>query len=84
MRNLKDFKQLKEYFVPFPIIELTREDHIKAAELKNHLMSNGKQAGTVDVVIASAAISYGCYLFTTDQDFTYIAMHSKLTLLNKK
>jgi|SRR5208337_1876413 len=54
------------------------------AELRNHLMRNGKQVGTIDALIASAAISYECSLFTADQDFTYIAMHSKLKLLNKK
>ncbi len=84
VRNPKDLNQLKEYFVAFPILELMREDYIKAAELKNHLMRNGKQVGTIDVLIASAAISYGCSLFTADQDFTYIAMHSKLKLLSKK
>ncbi len=84
VRNLKHFNQLKEYFAAFPIIELTRADYIKAAELKNHLMKNGKQAGTIDALIASAAISYECSLFTADQDFSYIAMHSKLKLLNKR
>jgi predicted nucleic acid-binding protein len=83
VRNPKDFNQLKEYFAAFPIIELMREDYIKAAELKNHLIRNGKQVGAIDALIASAAISCGCSLFTTDQDFTYIAMHSKLKLLNK-
>jgi predicted nucleic acid-binding protein len=84
IRNQKDFNRLKEYFAVFPIIELEREDYVRAAELKNHLMKYGKQAATIDVLIASAAITHGCTLFTADQDFTYIAMHSKLKLLNKK
>lgn len=84
VKNPKDFNRLKDYFAAFPIIGLTREDYVKAAELKNHLMRNGKQVSTIDALIAFAAISYGCSLFTADQDFTYIAMHSKLKLLNEK
>ncbi len=80
----RDFTRLKEYFAVFPLIELTREDYIKAAELKNHLMKKGKQASTIDALIASAAISYDCSLFTADQDFSYIAAHSKLKLLKSR
>jgi len=80
IRQPKYFHTLKEYFDFFPLIELTRDNYIQAAELKNHLIKRGKQAGTVDVLIASAAISHNCYLFTTDKDFRYIAEHSKLKL----
>ena len=81
IKNPKDFHALKVYFEAFPLIELTREDYIKAAELKNNLMKKGKQVSTIDALIASAAISYDYYLFTTDKDFEQIAKHSKLQLL---
>lgn len=81
IKNPKDFSALKGYFEAFPLIDLTREDYTKAAELKNHLIKKGKQASTIDALIASAAISYNCSLFTTDEDFSYIAAHSKLKLL---
>lgn len=84
VRNPKDFSRLKEHLSEFPLIELTREDYIKASELKNYLAKKGKQAGTIDALIASAAISYGCFLLTADQDFTHIALHSKLKLLSKE
>ncbi len=80
IKNPKDFHALKEYFEAFPLIGLTREDYIEAAELKNHLIKNGKQAGTIDALIASAAISYNCRLFTSDEDFGHIAKYSKLKL----
>jgi len=80
IRQPKYFHTLKEYFDFFPLIELPRDTYIKAAELKNHLIRKGKQASTVDVLIASAAISYNCHLFTTDEDFKHIAEHSKLRL----
>jgi predicted nucleic acid-binding protein len=84
IKNPKDFNRLKEYFAVFPLIEPTREAYIQATELKNYLIRKGKQASTIDALIASVAISYDCSLFTSDQDFSYIAMHSKLKLLTKK
>ena len=38
IRNPKDFVALKEYFKAFPLIDLEREDYVRAAELKNHLI----------------------------------------------
>jgi len=80
IRNPKDFSVLKDYLEAFLLIELLREDYIKAAELRNHLMKKGTQVSTIDALIASTAISYGCYLFTTDKDFEHIAQYSKLKL----
>ncbi len=82
IRHPKDFLALKEYFKAFPLIDLEREDYIRAAELKNHLARKGKQGGTIDVLIASAAISHQCYLFTADKNFTPIAEHSELKLFS--
>jgi predicted nucleic acid-binding protein len=75
------FKRIREHFDAFPLLEITREIYVKAAELKNHLGKNGIQTGTIDALIAAAAISNECYLFTSDKDFTHIAKHSKLKLL---
>ena len=83
IRNPKDFHALKGYFEAFPLIELAREDYVKAAELKNYLIKKGKQSSTIDALIASTAISYDCHLFAKDKDFEHIAKHSKLKLLKK-
>jgi len=84
IKNPKDFHILKDYLDAFPLIELTREDCIKAAELKNRLIKKGKQISTIDALIASASISYSCYLFTTDKDFEHIAQHSSLKLFRMR
>ena len=81
IRNPKDFLALKEYFKAFPLIDLPREDYVRAAELKNQLIKKGRQASTIDVLIASVAISHHCHLFTADKHFTQIAEHSELKLL---
>jgi len=80
IRKPNDFVALKEYFKAFPLIDLAREDYIRAAELKNHLVRKGKQGNTIDALIASAAISRHCHLFTADKHFTHIAEHSELKL----
>jgi predicted nucleic acid-binding protein len=84
IKNPKDFHVLKDYLDAFPLIELAREDYIKAAELKNRLFKKGKQISTIDALIASASISYSCYLFTTDKDFEHIAQHSSLKLFRMR
>jgi len=80
VRNSKDFLALKEYFKAFPLIDLTREDYVRAAELKNQLIGKARQGSTIDVLIASAAISHRCHLFTADKHFKHIAEHSELKL----
>ena len=80
VRNPKFFFALTEYFKAFPLIDLKREDYVRAAELKNQLIGKGRQGSTIDVLIASAAISHRCHLFTADKHFTHIAEHSELKL----
>jgi predicted nucleic acid-binding protein len=84
IRRPEDFHSLGKYFEAFPLIELSRDDYIRAAGLKNSLIKKGIQASTVDALIASAAITHGCVLFTADKDFSDIARHSKLKLLKEE
>ena len=82
IKRADQFQALRKYFEPFPLIELSRDDYIKAATLKNHLIKKGIQASTIDALIASAAVTKECVLFTADSDFFHIAKHVKLKLLN--
>lgn len=75
------FEKLKDYLSAFPILRLDREDYIIAAQFRNQCRSKGVQAGTIDFLIASTAITHNCHLFTTDNDFQYIARYSNLMLL---
>lgn len=70
VKRPQEFISLKEYLDPFPLIEITREQYINAAELKNHLSREGVQVSTIDALIATAAIAHDCYLYTNDKDFT--------------
>jgi len=81
VKERHDFIRLKEHLEAFPMLEIERDHYVKAAELKNHLISNGIQISTVDALIAASAIVNGCYLYTNDKDFYHIAKYSKLKLL---
>jgi predicted nucleic acid-binding protein len=66
---------------PFPLLELSREDHVFAARVRNTCRSHGVQVGTIDAQIATASLRHQAPLLTTDQDFGRIARHFPLKLL---
>jgi predicted nucleic acid-binding protein len=77
----KQFDLLLDYLTPFPLIELTRQDFIQAARLKNKCRTKGVTAGTIDFLIASACINRLYPLLTADRDFEHIARHCGLKLV---
>jgi predicted nucleic acid-binding protein len=81
LKSPRHFDVLLTYFEDFPLIELTREDFIEAARLKNKCRERGVQAGAVDFLIAAAAINRNYPLLTADKDFQYIAKHCRLLLI---
>ncbi len=81
IRSDKNFEKVAVTLKAFPLVPLKREDYIFAASLRNQCRAKGVQAGTVDFLIAAAAIRYNCRLFTTDKDFLHIAKHIDLKLL---
>ena len=76
------FNKIKAILSDFSFIEPKKDDYINAAKLKNILRSKGITAGSIDFLIASICISNNILLATYDKDFTYIAKHSKLKILN--
>jgi predicted nucleic acid-binding protein len=70
--------QIVSSFAALALIQPSREDHIAAADLRNHCRAAGVQLGTIDALIAQLCIAHGLTLLTTDQDFTHAAKHSKL------
>jgi predicted nucleic acid-binding protein len=51
----------------------TFDDHIAAADLRNHCRTRGVQVHTVDAVLAALCIRRDLTLLSADQDFTHIA-----------
>ena len=71
-------KQIVERFAALPLIQPDREDHIRAAELRNTCRRAGVQLGTIDALLAQLGIRHDLMLLTTDQDFLHAAAHCPL------
>ena len=70
--------EIVERFSALPLITPDRDDHIRAAELRNHCRRRGVQIGTIDALLAQLCIRHDLTMLTADQDFTQIAGHSML------
>lgn len=75
--------QIIDRFSAIPLLVPDRQDHIEAAELRNHCRRHGVQAGTIDALLAQLCIRHKLPMLSTDQDFLSIAKHSSLKLWRK-
>ena len=74
----KSRSEIVERFSALPLIVPDRDDHIDAAELRNHCRRKGVQIGTIDALLAQLCIRHEVTMLTADQDFTRVAEHSRL------
>lgn len=72
--------QVIERFAAFPMLSPAREDHIAAAQLRNHCRKRGVQVATIDALLAQLCIHHDLTLLTLDEDFRHIAKHSDLQM----
>ncbi len=63
-------------------LDITKSDYIYASELSNKCRSKGINAGSIDFLIASAAIRNEIQLVTFDKDFFNIGKHSDLKIID--
>ena len=71
-------KDIIDRFGALPLLSPDRQDHIHAAELRNHCRRTGVQVGTIDALLAQLCIRHALALLTTDQDFIHVASHCPL------
>ena len=76
----KSRSQIVERFSALPLIVPDRDDHIDAAELRNHCRRKGVQIGTIDALLAQLCVRNDVMMLTADEDFTRVATHSRLKL----
>lgn len=69
-----------ERFAALPLVLPNREDHVQAAELKNHCRRSGIQIGTIDALFAQLCIHHELTMLTTDADFTHMQACCRLLL----
>jgi hypothetical protein len=74
----KSRSEIVERFSALPLVVPDRDDHIEAAELRNHCRRKGVQIGTIDALLAQLCMRHGLTMLTADEDFTHVAGHSRL------
>lgn len=75
-------KKIVRDFSMLPVIVPDLEDHIAAAELRNLCRRKGVQIGTLDALIARLCTHHGLALLSTDRDFTAVARHCALDVVD--
>jgi len=76
----KNSDQILDRFSAVPLLVPDRDDHVRAAELRNHCRRNGVQVGTIDALLAQLCIRHELTMLTTDKDFVRVADCSALKL----
>lgn len=77
----KQAKRILSELSLLPLIVPGVEDHVEAAELRNHCRRRGVQVATIDALLAALSIRNKLRLLTTDKDFEAMARHCPLSLL---
>jgi predicted nucleic acid-binding protein len=72
--------QILDRFSAVPLLAPVRDDHVKAAELRNRCRRAGVQIGTIDALLAQLCIRHNLTMLTADNDFNLIADRSTLRL----
>jgi len=81
--NQKQFSEIESILSDFAYIDITKEDYIHAAELRNKCKQKGITAGSFDFLIASVAIKNKLTLVTYDKDFINISKYTELKILDE-
>lgn len=71
-------KAILDRFTALPMLVPDREDHIAAAEIRNHCRRSGVRLGTIDALLAQLCIRHGLVMLTADGDFESAADHIPL------
>lgn len=70
--------QILQRFSAVPLLMPDREDHIRAAELRNRCRRSGVQIGTIDALLAQLCIRHDLTMLSSDGDFKQISGHCAL------
>jgi predicted nucleic acid-binding protein len=74
----RERRAILDRFAALPLLVPDREDHVEAAELRNHCRRRGEQIDTIDALLARLCIRHDLTMLTTDDDFRRIARLSPL------
>jgi hypothetical protein len=70
--------KILDRFSAVPLLVPDRDDHVRAAELRNRCRRGGIQIGTIDALLAELCVRHELTMLTSDNDFEHIAKHCAL------
>jgi predicted nucleic acid-binding protein len=73
-------RQILRRFSAVPLLVPDRDDHMRAAELRNRCRRAGIQIGTIDALLAQLCLRHDLIMLSSDKDFAYIARQTALKL----
>ena len=82
IKEIKQFRQLRDYLQAFPDVPLNVADYEHAAEMSNTCRSHGIAGPPIDLLICSVACERQWAIYTLDRDFERYAKYLPLRLLH--
>jgi len=79
-RGPKAREQILDRFSALPLLVPDRDDHVRAAALRNQCRRAGIQIGTIDALLAQLCLHHDLTMLSSDQDFASIAGQVPLKL----
>ena len=76
-------EQILDRFSAVPLLVPDRDDHIRAAELRNRCRRAGIQIATIDALLAQLCVRHDLTMLASDNDFKHIAGHCALKVWNE-
>jgi len=73
VREVAQFRRLRDYLRDFPDVALTIEDYEEAAHARNECRKAGIASSPVDMQICAVGLHRGWQIFSTDHDFVHYA-----------
>lgn len=80
IRSASRFAVLRNELQQYPDLEITREDHERAAECYNACRRHGVQGSVVDMLMCAVAMRHDLPIYTTDHDFHSYSRHLSFRL----
>lgn len=79
-KGAKAEAQIISRFQAIPLLNPVRDEHVKAAWLRNECRRQGVQVATIDALLAQLCIRHELVMLSTDRDFSHVAKFTSLQL----
>jgi predicted nucleic acid-binding protein len=71
-----------DHFATLPMITPERDDHVRAAGVRNECRRHGVQLGTIDALLVQVCLRHDLVMLTADADVRHAARHVALRVWN--